>query len=112
VLPSTLVCFCKSLNLIASAHDLEWELIGQAIGVGLLKLEGGSQEAYIPAIGELRQSVASEGGSLVVLDCPPEIKARVDAWGDAGDVLPLMRRVKQQLDPAGILNLGRFVGGI
>jgi glycolate oxidase FAD binding subunit len=35
-----------------------------------------------------------------------------DAWGSAGDALPLMKAVKQQLDPKNTLNPGRFVGGI
>jgi glycolate oxidase FAD binding subunit len=112
VLPSALASFCKSLDRITSTHDLGWEIIAQAIGVGLLKLKGARPDAYIKPLHELRQDLAPGGGSLVVLDCPSEIKPRVDAWGDAGDALPLMRRVKQQLDPAGILNPGRFVGGI
>jgi len=36
----------------------------------------------------------------------------LDAWGAAGDALPLMRAVKQQFDPKATLNPGRFVGGI
>ena len=36
----------------------------------------------------------------------------LDAWGTAGDTLPLMRALKQQFDPRGVLNPGRFVGGI
>jgi glycolate oxidase FAD binding subunit len=52
------------------------------------------------------------GGSLVVLSCPPETKALMDVWGAQSDALPLMRRVKEQFDPAGTLSPGRFVGGI
>jgi glycolate oxidase FAD binding subunit len=33
-------------------------------------------------------------------------------WGPAGDALSLMRRVKAEFDPHGILNPGRFIGGI
>jgi FAD/FMN-containing dehydrogenase len=36
----------------------------------------------------------------------------LDAWGEPGDMLPLMCAIKQQLDPAATLNPGRFVGGI
>jgi glycolate oxidase FAD binding subunit len=46
------------------------------------------------------------------LACPREFKKTFDVWGSTGDTSPLMRRVKQQFDPGGILNPGRFVGGI
>jgi len=36
----------------------------------------------------------------------------MDAWGSCGNALPLMLSVKQQFDPHGTLNPGRFVGGI
>jgi glycolate oxidase FAD binding subunit len=36
----------------------------------------------------------------------------IDTWGSAGDAFPLMLSVKQQFDPRGTLNPGRFVGGI
>jgi FAD/FMN-containing dehydrogenase len=36
----------------------------------------------------------------------------MNSWGTAGDDLPWMRRLKAALDPQGILNPGRFYGGI
>ncbi len=52
------------------------------------------------------------GASLVVERAPASLKAVFDAWGDAGSGLPLMRALKQQFDPRGTLNPGRFVGGL
>ena len=49
---------------------------------------------------------------LSIVRCPPEARGAADAWGDVGNALPLMRRVKKQFDPTGALNPGRFVGGI
>jgi len=40
------------------------------------------------------------------------LKAQFDVWGPPGDALPLLQRVKQQLDPGGTLSPGRFVGGL
>jgi glycolate oxidase FAD binding subunit len=60
---------------------------------------------------ELRTELERGSGSLIVLHRPAGI-APLDAWGNAGDALPLMRAVKQQFDPKSTLNPGRFVGGI
>jgi len=50
------------------------------------------------------------GGSIVVTGCSPELKRRIDVFGDPPPAFDLMRRVKQQFDPNSILSPGRFVG--
>ena len=112
VLPTGLGGFCDLTREVASSLSLEWSIVAQALGVGLLRLEGGDEEQLVIAIKRLRSDVEKMQGSLVVLNCPPAVKARVDVWGEVGDALPLMRRVKAHFDPAGMLNPGRFVGGI
>ena len=65
------------------------------------------------AVSGLRAALAPEGGSLVVERAPRAVKDTVDVWGPvAPDALAIMRRLKAQFDPAGILNPGRFVGGL
>ncbi|MBV9742879.1 MAG: FAD-binding oxidoreductase, partial [Acidobacteriia bacterium] len=59
----------------------------------------------------LRTQIERDGGSLVVVRQPPG-REPIEAWGDPGDALPLIRAIKQQFDPKGTLNPGRFVGGI
>jgi glycolate oxidase FAD binding subunit len=49
---------------------------------------------------------------VVVREAPLSIKHRLDAWGPTGDYLGLTRRVKEKFDPRGVLNPGRFLGGI
>jgi glycolate oxidase FAD binding subunit len=51
-------------------------------------------------------------GNLVVESSPVLIKKRIDVWGEARSDHRVMRRLKEQIDPVGILNPGRFVGGI
>ncbi len=58
----------------------------------------------------LRHAVARLGGSLVVEACPPALKEKIDVWGEPAADFPLMRRLKDQFDPQGILNPGRFLG--
>ena len=59
----------------------------------------------------LRQARAA-GGTAIVERCPPELKSGLDVWGEVGEPLAIMRRMKGQYDPRGTLNPGRFVGGI
>jgi glycolate oxidase FAD binding subunit len=59
----------------------------------------------------LRTTCAAFGGSVVVVDAPAGVKSSVDVWGPV-PAIDLMRRVKDQFDPAHRLSPGRFVGGI
>ena len=63
-------------------------------------------------INMLRQEVNNYKGHVVVERCPAEVKQNIDVWGDTAEGFHIMRRIKDQLDPVGILNPGRFVGGI
>jgi glycolate oxidase FAD binding subunit len=111
-LPAELEALCDSVARRASPVSLGWRLVVQATGLGRLRLDGGPVEALVAAFAGLRADLEGRGGALVLLDAPDEARATLDAWGDPGDALPLMRRVKAQFDPAGTLNPGRFVGGI
>jgi glycolate oxidase FAD binding subunit len=75
-------------------------------------LRGPIPHALLNALQDFRKNLETRGGSLVILRCPLEIKSKMDVWGSAGDALPLMRSIKAQFDPTGVLNPGRFIGGI
>lgn len=63
-------------------------------------------------IHRLQPAAAAAGGSLVVLSAPEGVEStRQTVWGGATGDLGLMRSVKEQFDPKGILNPGRFVYG-
>ncbi len=112
LLPAELGTF---LNLIGKASEplqLPWRLVAQAVGVGYLRLEGNDTGALLNVLQDLRKNLETRGGSLVILSCPLEIKSKMDVWGSAGDALALMRSIKAQFDPTGVLNPGRFIGGI
>jgi FAD/FMN-containing dehydrogenase len=69
-------------------------------------------ESFAGLIGKLTSEAVKNEGNLVVESSPLLIKKNVDVWGQSrGDYL-VVRRLKEQIDPAGILNIGRFVGGI
>ena len=64
----------------------------------------------VDLVRRIRAITTRLGGSLVVIGCDPELKRQIDVFGDPPPAFDLMRRVKQQFDPNGILSPGRFVG--
>ena len=60
----------------------------------------------------LSQEAARAGGHLVLEVCPLELKREIDIWGEEPDGIEVMRRLKEQMDPARILSPGRFVARI
>jgi len=110
-LPSKIADLCAATDRLAVERGTEWRALIQAVGLGWLCLEGDAPR-LTTAIGRLRAQLGGAGGSLAVLRCPDEVRRRIDVWDSAGDAQPLMERLKWQFDPNGILNPGRFVGGI
>ena len=109
-LPANMTRTMELVARAASPHQLRWRALVYATGIGWLRLEG-KPEALQEALQVLRGEFQGQDGSLVVLHRPDKMPA-FDAWGTAGDALPLMKAVKKQLDPKNTLNPGRFVGGI
>lgn len=82
-----------------------------ATGVVFAGLSG-DEGSVAEAVEEAREILERRGGSVVVREAPLSFKKKVDAWGTAGDYLPLSRALKAKFDAAGTLNPGRFIGGI
>lgn len=100
----------------ASAVGLGLSLVGEA-GNGVLRaaVEGSvSPETWVERIvGPLREALSAEGGSLVVERAPAELKRTADVWGAVPEAaVAVMKRLKSEFDPRGILNPGRYVGGL
>jgi glycolate oxidase FAD binding subunit len=114
VLPTEAAPALLGLQEIAQQTGLRANAVINAHGLGVVRLEDSqsAENGMLTAAEELRQSVSKRHGTLVMLSLPLSVKPRLDVWGPAPDALPLMRRVKTQLDPKRVLNPGRFVGGI
>ena len=70
------------------------------------------KESLLNLIREFSSVAVKNEGHLIVESCPPDIKKRIDVWGEPRGEYEIMRRLKKEIDPKGILNPGRFVGGI
>ncbi len=84
------------------------------LGLGFLggTPEAGDGDATVRALHAARERLAALGGTLTLEASPAEIRARIGVWGPAPVALPLMKAVKERLDPDRRLAPGRFVGGI
>jgi glycolate oxidase FAD binding subunit len=116
------VPIAKALDLFAAAE----ELLGRRGGPGAVTAHAGcgivragfAIEAGGPfaPLGEelaaLRREAEAAEGSLVLEAAPPAFKRSLDAWGRVRDGAAVTRRLKAELDPGGMMNPGRFVGGI
>jgi glycolate oxidase FAD binding subunit len=69
-------------------------------------------DPLVDLIGKFTAEAVKHDGNLVVESCPTELKVKINVWGQPRTDYVVMRRLKQEVDPAGVLNPGRFVGGI
>jgi glycolate oxidase FAD binding subunit len=111
VLPASIAETCGRIGQVADSSRVQWRLVVQGTGLGWLRLEASNPPAIHEVLRALRLELETQGGSLAILHRPAAMPV-IDAWGSGGDALPLMVSVKQQFDPKGTLNPGRFVGGI
>jgi glycolate oxidase FAD binding subunit len=71
-----------------------------------------SKERLASAWESLLREIEGLGGRAVVEWAPASVKEKVNLWGTLRDEFAVMQRLKAQFDPHGILNPGRFYGGI
>ena len=82
-------------------------------GFGAMKLlwwDNPGDESLLANIRQARDAARAHGGSAVVEQAPASLKGVIDVWGEEPDSIGIMRRIKEQFDPAGLLNPGRFLG--
>jgi len=98
--------------LADTMHGAEHDVVGRA-GVGVLLARiGGDVECQGRVLNGLRERLPAPTGSVVLVRGSDDLKSRVDPWGPLGGGLGVMRAIKRQFDPQGILNPGRGPGGL
>jgi glycolate oxidase FAD binding subunit len=101
--PSAVAGFLDGLDGPALAYP--------TTGLVVACLGSAQLDRTVDEIAQLRALAEASGGTLIVSRAPVELKRQIDVWGES-EALPLMRRLKQEFDPRGTLNPGRFTGGL
>jgi len=104
------------IEALATPLGVTTRMVAEA-GNGVLRIRLGgrlsAEEWERGVVRPLRELVAPEGGSVVVEAAPRALKERLDVWGPIEPgALAIMKRLKAEFDPRGILNPGRFVDRI
>jgi glycolate oxidase FAD binding subunit len=66
----------------------------------------------VAALGQLLGRCREVDGNLIIQSAPADVKDRLKVWGEIGSHFVVMKRLKSQLDPTGIMSPGRFVEGL
>jgi glycolate oxidase FAD binding subunit len=116
VLPAQVAEVMEQGAAIAQRAGLAAALAAHA-GVGVVEAVlagGGVADAtkVSEVLTEWRRLVRAAGGQALIESAPLAVKERVPVWDDPGPALRIMRGIKSQLDPKGLLNPGRFIGGV
>jgi glycolate oxidase len=74
--------------------------------------KGTDDKPLIEAVQTLLAECRKAGGNLVVQRAPADLKKALPVWGEPGSDLPLMKRIRVELDPSGVMNPGRFAVGL
>lgn len=101
-------CLAKDYGIHTMVHGGT----GTGITVAVLHATRDQWSEMKDFVGIVRRKIEEQLGYLVVQHAPSFFRAEVPVWGREPNGLFLMRKIKQQLDPEGIFNPGRFIGGI
>ena len=113
--PSALALVLGVLERLAPPGEAP-QIVGYA-GTGLAYARWHLPDQADPAaisgwLSALRAALAGEEGYVVVEDAPAALRPYLDLWGAPPPTLPLMRAIKEQWDPHGVLNPRRYTGGL
>ena len=105
--PATLAQVMATIDRwIASEHPAR--TIAHA-GTGTIWLQLETDPSNSGWFARLAALAQDHRGLAVMAAAPPALKDGIDVWGPPPPSLGIMREIKRQFDPQGILNPGRFV---
>ena len=113
-LPSQVSAMTERLEKLRQELNAELRLkahAGSGVIRGYLAFEesGSATSRFVQQLQNLRTELKASRGTLIVESAPASLKAGIDVWGYDFKDRALMQQIRQQYDPRGILNPGRFV---
>jgi glycolate oxidase FAD binding subunit len=107
----------------AAQHDLAVSLVRPVEGDAQVRTLAGADATDIfwtgadaarrAVLEQVRAAAHALGCATVLLHAPTDLRtADSPVWHPLPSSLPLMRRLKESIDPNNVLNPGRFVGGL
>ncbi len=117
VLPTQMPALLSRVRQIAEHNQLPLAVLVRASGFILAALLPAAKDAdtlrrLSAAAQEFFRSAEDSAARAMIEFCPSELKREFSVWGPPRADLALMRSLKNEFDPRGILSPGRFYGGI
>jgi glycolate oxidase FAD binding subunit len=87
-------------------------LVVADVAAGTLWLGYEPNKPAAECFAQLQALASARHGHAVLFAAPAESKQGIEVWGPTPPAFSLMREIKRQFDPRGLLNPGRYVGGL
>ncbi|OKH16972.1 FAD-binding oxidoreductase [[Limnothrix rosea] IAM M-220] len=100
----------QACNFLETVEELtNNQAIARIHGKSGLGLVAFPHEKFLRQFRDLRRYCAQYNGFLTMLEAPYNTKMQFEPWGYTGNALPLMKKMKTQFDPSGLLSPQRFL---
>jgi FAD/FMN-containing dehydrogenase len=109
--PTDVAGFLSDVEKDVVSASLAKPMWHAGVGCGRIRViedMNATDDKTVARIARLQAKAQTLNSALILENANPEMKNRLAVWGKFGNTLPLQQRVKQQLDPEGILSPGRF----
>ena len=112
-LPETATQRAVGIRDAANARELFTDVLTDVMnGDVFVRVSERDARAFAQKIEECCDAVRALDPRSVVVAGDAPIRESIDAWGEPPPAIGKMREIKARFDPNGILNPGRFAGGI
>ncbi|MDB5084390.1 MAG: FAD-binding oxidoreductase [Bacilli bacterium] len=114
VLPMQVLPFLQLLRELFDGSSVLMSC-SAGLGTGIIRLtiqDGLNQDGVAPKLKIAREWAEKHQGALILEKAPFVIQKQLSIWGSEPSAFPLMKAIKQKIDPDYLLNSGSFIGGL